>query len=288
MALGLKSYDEEEADSFEIGLKSRLFDQRVQFNTALYFIDWKNQQLTLNQPVNEEGIPVAGSPTQFSDSYIQNLGKSEIRGVEMEMLAALGPHWNLRMTYAYQDAKIKEYISPDQSDLIFGGPYTNCVLGSQCYTDYEAAGDLSGKTLPRVPKHLASASLSAKYPLSDRTNFHWRADYSYESSRYIQVHNLAETGNASVVNMRVGIERDAWNVTLWVKNLTDDDTMIDVRRNVDPGVFITVPVQPPLPGTVTVRTNPRDFAIALADQRMFGLTFSLSIQLSDTDELRRR
>ena len=270
--LGLRSFDEEEADSFEIGFKSRLFDRRVQLNTALYLIDWTNQQLTQTGPVLEEGRPV-GAPTQpqFGTSYTANLGKSEVRGVEMEMLAALGPHWNLRMTYAYQDAKIKEYFSSDQADLIFSGPYTGCIAGSQCYADYLAAGDLGGNVLPRVPKHLASASLAAKYPLGSWGTFNWRADYSYEASRYVQVHNLAETGDAHVVNMRLGIERDAWSATLWVNNLTDDATVIDVMRTVNPGVCLVVPVQPPLPGTVSA-TNPRDFAVTLADRRMFGLT----------------
>lgn len=270
--LGLRSFEEEEADSYEIGFKSRLFDRRVQFNTALYLIDWTNQQLTQTSPVIEEGRPVgAPTPPQFSTSYIANLGKSEVRGLEMEMLAALGQNWNLRMTYAYQDAKIKEHFSSDQADLIFDGPYAGCIVGSQCYADYLAAGDVSGNVLPRVPKHLASASLSAHYPLGNWGTLTWRTDYSYEASRYIQVHNLAETGDAHVVNMRMGFERDAWSATLWVKNLTDDDTAVDVKRATYPAIFLVVPVQPPLPGTVSA-TNPRDFAVSLADRRMFGLT----------------
>lgn len=276
--LGLRTFDEEEADSYEIGFKSRLLDRRVQFNTALYLIDWKNQQLTQTGPVAEEGRPV-GVPTQpqFGTSYTANLGKSRIRGVEMEMHAALNDHWTLRMTYAFQDAKIKEYFSSDQADLDYVGSYAGCVQGSQCYTDYLAAGDLSGNVLPRVPKHLASASLAARYPIGDWGTFNWRADYSFEASRYAQVHNLAETGDSRVVNMRVGIEHGAWNASMWVNNLTDDDTPIDILRYVDPGIFLTVPVQPPLPGTVTL-TNPRDFVLTPADRRMFGVTVSYSFR----------
>ena len=48
-------------------------------------------------------------------------------------------------------------------------------------------------------------------------------------------------------------------------------------RNVDPGALLTVPVQPPLPGTVTF-TNPRDLAITLADRRAFGLTFVYNLR----------
>lgn len=272
--LGLQTYDEEEADSYEIGFKSRLFDRRVQFNTALYLIDWTNQQLTQTGPVEEEGRPVgASTQPQFGTSYISNLGKSEIRGVEMELLAALGMHWTLRATFALQDSEIKEYFSSDQADLVYGGPYAGCIAGSQCYADYLAAGDVSGNVLPRVPKHLASISLAANYPVGQWGTLHWRTDYSYEASRYAQVHNLAETGDSNIVNMRLGFERDAWNATLWVNNLTDDDTAIDIMRTVDPALFIVVPVQPPLPGTVSA-TNARDFAVTLPDRRMFGLTLT--------------
>lgn len=272
--LGLQSFDEEEADSYEIGLKTQLLDRRVQLNTALYFIDWANQQLTQTAPVAEEGRPVGGAPQpQFLTSYTSNLGQSEIRGIETEMLAALGQNWSLRLTYAYQDAEIKRYFSSDQADLIFQGPYAGCTAGSQCYTDYLAAGDLSGNRLPRVPEHLASASLAASYPIGSWGTLSWRTDYSYESSRFVQVHNLMESGDSSVVNMRLGLETGAWNATLWVDNLTNDDTSVDTIRTVDPDIFVVVPVQPPLPGSVTA-TNARDFGVTLPFKRTYGVTVS--------------
>lgn len=272
-ALGLQTFDEEEADSFELGFKSRLFDRRLQLNTALYFIDWTSQQLTQTGPVNEEGRPVGapGQP-QFGTSYIANLGQSEIRGIELEALAALSSHWTLRATYAFQDSEIKEYFSSDEADLLYGGPYAGCVVGSQCYADYLAAGDVSGNVLPRVPKHLASVSLAANYPIGQWGTLHWRTDYSYESSRFAQVHNLAETGASNIVNMRLGFERDAWNATLWVNNLTDDATAVDIMRTVNPAGFLFVPAQPPLLGPAV--TFERDFAVTLPDRRMYGVTLS--------------
>jgi outer membrane receptor protein involved in Fe transport len=187
------------------------------------------------------------------------------------MLARLGDHWDLRLTYAYQDSEIERYFSSDQADLVFAGPYAACVTGSQCYEDYLAAGDLSGNELPRVPKHLASASLSASYPLGSWGTLSWRTDYSYESSRFVQAHNLMESGDSNVVNMRLGLETGAWSATLWVDNLTDDDTSIDTIRTVDPDIFLVVPVQPPLPGTLTA-TNARDFGVTLPLKRTYGIT----------------
>lgn len=274
VTLGLVDYDEEEADSYELGVKSQWLDRRLQVNGAVYFIDWTNQQLTQTSPVSEEGRAVgAAAQPQFLTSYTANLGRSEIFGAELEMLAVLGDHWSLRLTYAYQDAKIREYMSSDQADLIFAGPYTGCVADSQCYADYLAAGDLSGHFIPRVPKNQASASLSADYPVGNWGRFFWRTDYSFESSRYVQVHNLAESGDAHLVNMRAGIERGSWSATLWVDNLTEDDTSIDTIRTVDPTIFLVVPVQPPLPGSVTA-TNARDFGVTLPLKRMYGVTLS--------------
>jgi iron complex outermembrane recepter protein len=82
-----------------------------------------------------------------------------------------------------------------------------------------------------------------------------------------------ESGDSNVVNMRLGLEVGAWNVTAWVDNLTDDDTSVDTIRTVDPAIFLTVPVQPPLPGTLTA-TNARDFGVTLPLKRMYGITLS--------------
>ena len=72
---------------------------------------------------------------------------------------------------------------------------------------------------------------------------------------------------------RLGVDVGNWNATLWVDNLTDDDTSVDTIRTVDPAIFLTVPVQPPLPGTLTA-TNARDFGVTLPLKRMYGLTVS--------------
>lgn len=288
--LDLRAFEEEEADSYELGLKTRWLDGKLQVNAAAYFIDWSNQQLTQSQSVFEEGranLPAGAPQPQFLTSYTTNLGKSEIRGVELDVLARLTRYWDMHFTYALQDTEIKSYFSSDQADLIFAGPYTpSCVVGTPCYTAYLAAGDTAGNELPRVPKHSGSVASTVTWPVTDAGSLVWRTDYAYESSRWAQVHNLASTGKSHIVNMRLGWETENWTLTAWVDNLTEDDTAVDILRYIDPaspffnpGVpsgSITVPVQPPLAGT-TASTNLRDFAISLPAKRTYGLTFTYEL-----------
>jgi iron complex outermembrane recepter protein len=71
----------EEVLSYEVGLKTDFFGRRVRFNTAAFFNDFKDQQLTLSNcpaldPVNP--VPCAAP---------QNAGDSEQWGVEFELYA---------------------------------------------------------------------------------------------------------------------------------------------------------------------------------------------------------
>ena len=62
----------------------------MQLNVAAYLIDWTNQQLTQTHAGVEEGLPVGGTVGRFGTSYTTNVGVSEVRGVEAELLAKLG------------------------------------------------------------------------------------------------------------------------------------------------------------------------------------------------------
>ena len=59
---------------------------------------------------------------------LRHLGMTD-RGIEMEMLARLGDHWDLRLTYAYQDSEIERYFSSDQADLVFAGLFLLWLAG---------------------------------------------------------------------------------------------------------------------------------------------------------------
>jgi iron complex outermembrane receptor protein len=69
-------FDEEKAETFEIGVKSTLLDRRLQINAAAFTTKYKGIQLNFQQGVS----PV-----------IQNAGDARIKGFEVELVAASFP-----------------------------------------------------------------------------------------------------------------------------------------------------------------------------------------------------
>jgi outer membrane receptor protein involved in Fe transport len=111
VGLGLDTFDEENAWTYEIGVKSQFADRRVTLNAAAYQIDWDNQQLTQSiQVARRDGV-------LGSLSFTSNVGKSRVRGFEIESSARVADGVSLRLGYAFTDAKIRDFVADDQADL---------------------------------------------------------------------------------------------------------------------------------------------------------------------------
>ena len=93
---------------------------------------------------------------------------------------------------------------------------------------------IKGKIYPLVPQH--QASFSAEYRSDPFTAYgqNWQlvgqGDISYESSKFVQVHNLAETGSTTLVGARLGLEGERWALSAYGQNLTDEDTITLATR----------------------------------------------------------
>ncbi len=221
------AYDEEEAWNYEIGTKFNLLNSRLYLELAAFFIDWSDQQLTRTEEFTDslgmaDSIPL-----------ITNLGKTEIFGSELTARWQLIDRLSLSLAYGYTDVEIIRAC-----DLEYGaffGEDEECasILGEP------GGGSLRGNTTPNAPEHTLAASLDYRQALNSDFDWYFRADYNFESSRYAQVFNLAETGGSSRVNVRAGIENEQWLLSVWVKNLTDDDTVDSVLRIVDFNRFFT-------------------------------------------------
>lgn len=277
------NYSEERIKSYETGAKLLMLDGRLRFNLAAYFNKLANQQLTSNlagvNPIT--GLTVLGS-------YVSNLGETQIKGIDLEVNAKLTKHWDVSLGYAYTHAEITAGVLQDQADLY--SPRTAAVFNTfnavtnptgclalnppagqlTCQAlrnlDNQQYGDLAGKVPPRAPVHQGFITSRYDFPLSNGMTFYVAGDLTYESSKFDQVHNLLETGDRQSVNARFGLEGASWTVSLWGKNLADDDTPIDILRYVDTRL--------PLPAGFSVTSSPRGFAMTPARRRQVGLTAS--------------
>jgi len=120
------------------------------------------------------------------------------------------------------------------------------------------------------------ASLAARYQRELGGGMQWytAGDWTYESSKYAAEHNLIETGDRRLVGLQMGLQQGRWDASLWVRNLFDDDTPVDVIRYFDGRT------PPPLTsyyptldqGNRAASRTPRGFAIPLAPGRQAGIT----------------
>lgn len=202
----LLSFDEEVVIQYEAGMKYS-FDKGI-FNLAAYALDLTDQQLSQ--------VLILTDLSQVT--VVQNIGKSEIYGLEASLSYNVTNHLNLSASYALADTEITE-----GSDATHGG-----IVGDE---------SLVGFKIPRVSKNTGIVSATYKAPISGDWSIKTKIDGIYASSRYSQVHNLQETGSSFKVNLRAGIESKDYEVTLWAKNLFDDDTAGNIFRYVDPGDF---------------------------------------------------
>jgi iron complex outermembrane receptor protein len=210
----LSSFDEEVVIQYEAGVKSSFANNKGLYNFAAYTLDLTDQQLSQVVVLRE------GTPQQAQVTVVQNVGKSSIKGFEASVSYKLTDHLVLKSSYALSKTDITEGTDPTQAS----------ILGSD---------SLVGFKIPRVSENTGVVSALYNAPLGDSGN--WRAqlkvDGVYASSRFGQLQNLQETGSSFKINLRAGIQNDQYEITLWARNLFDDDTAGNIFRYVDPGDY---------------------------------------------------
>jgi iron complex outermembrane receptor protein len=93
-----RSLDVEILDVIEVGIKSDLLDGRMQFNGALFFNNWTDQQV----------FNVGSQGPIFS-----NLPESEMQGVELEMRYAPADTWLINVALGLLDSEITDATGLD-------------------------------------------------------------------------------------------------------------------------------------------------------------------------------
>ncbi len=97
----VNGYEPETIDSYEIGLKSALLDRKLFANIALFKSKYKNQQVTIQVPALPSGIA----------SFVDNAGKGDIWGAELELRAIPSPYFSMNAAFGYTNADYEEFLT---------------------------------------------------------------------------------------------------------------------------------------------------------------------------------
>ena len=206
-------FDEEVAKTWEAGVKSTLFDRRLQLNAAVFSTDYENIQLN---------IQVGTSPT------IANAGDARIRGFEVEAIIAPTNGLTINAALGFVDAKYTA-VSAAASVPSVGGPN-----GFQ-------AGTIVGTELPKTPKWKANISPRYEFNLGNGGSMVVIADWSYSSSAWNDTgrnftlkRDAAHLFNGSVSYRGPG---ERWSLTVGGTNLSDKRFITSGGANVAAGAF---------------------------------------------------
>ena len=218
--------------TWEAGFKTRLFNDALVFNINGYHVDVKDFQANI----------VDNSATVALRSYLANIPKVRVKGIEFDAAARIGSNLTLRASGAYADGEYASYPS---------GPCPIELTGSST-----ARCDLTGKSLAGLPKWTGSAGGEYSVPVRAGA-FFLRADAVTRT----QVAGEA-TGSAytrirgyTLVNGSVGLSTPRWEVAVFARNLFDKDYMQNVTVQAgNSGLIVGTPSEPRTIG-VTLRTH---------------------------------
>ena len=163
----------ETAISFEIGSKSRLLDNRLELNVALFRTVFNDFQAQITD-LGDESQAISLNPLSFR---LDNAGELETRGIEVDFMARPIAPLFLYGSVLYNDAKFNEFE-------------TQCFVGQepgeQGGVDENGDGacdyqDVSGGRMPNAPEWSVSITGRYEHPLNGSGS---RA-YAQVSGRYV-------------------------------------------------------------------------------------------------------
>lgn len=215
----LGSFKPEKVTSYEIGLKSELFNRRLRFNVAAYHNVYDDLAVI---------GPATNAPVGTFATRIINAGKVVYNGVEAEAQAILSDNFSLDGSIGYIDINYKEFLAGQSPTA--GAPPVNI-----------ASIVTPGYTSPLT----ANAALNAQFPLNwGKATLRGRVGYTHEDGKYnfssaigSPYNDELKGDNIDRVDVQLGVDgiplgTGEGEARLWVKNVTNAK---DFARGIDYG-----------------------------------------------------
>jgi iron complex outermembrane receptor protein len=177
-------FDQETADTYEAGVKAQFADRRVSTSLTAYYTEAKGSYFFVFDP-------------NTSTQNLGNLDKVEYMGAEGEIQARVGEGLDLYARVGYTDSEIKE-SRRDPADV--------------------------GNQAPLVSEYTLNLGAQWRRELgANGLSFFIRPDFMIIGDTYWYPDNFTVRDPVELLNLRVGLGTDAWTVTAYSKNLTDEE-----------------------------------------------------------------
>jgi iron complex outermembrane receptor protein len=179
-----REFDSEDTISYELGIKSTLRDSTLRINATVFYTEIEDYQ---SQQQLESG----------AGTFVSNDAEIQTSGLDVYLESAPLPNLTLTAGLLYMH-------------------------------DYEISEGVSeGLELPFTPEFSGNLGASVVFPLADG-GLYLRADYIFmddHSTNVASEDNLEprDFDDRELLNMKLGWRNDNWNISVWGKNLTEDE-----------------------------------------------------------------
>jgi outer membrane receptor protein involved in Fe transport len=183
------TFEREEADHVEIGLKSDLVDGRLRLNVSAWDTDFENLQ---TQTLRSDGA--------FA---VVNIAGATSRGIEIESMFAATDAVNINAAIQFLDATFEDGLPA----LTPGFP------------------PLGGENIPFSSETTANVGINFEQPRADNEWRFYGSANAYYRSEYF---NFTEPNPALVqdgytlLNLKLGYRNDVWDFSAWCRNCGDE------------------------------------------------------------------
>ena len=197
----LQSYEPEFADSFEVGVKSDLMDDRVRLNATVFSVNYEDFQ---------RSTVVSVPNTAFQETRTFNAADVDAMGLELELWAQLADNLSLRANVGTLDAEYNEFFLDRNLD--------------------GQLEDFSGRDVVRSPELTAGIDLTYLQELGAGSSIRYNLNFNYEDENvYYYNDDLGEEFDTILEERTILNASVRWNsadgkyyASVFGKNLTDD------------------------------------------------------------------
>jgi len=213
--------DDEESDSFEIGIKSDLMDGRLRINATLFETEFENLQFGVF-------IPSPTNPTG-QETVNQNIGESTNRGLELEVISVPISGLTLQASIGLLDAEYDEFCADLDGPSLEVNPSSSCGGSVVLLPDGTSLVDEDHTSLEMSRAPETQIFVSADYAWNTNLGgFFVRAAGSYEDEYFsdgVLNHPKAETGDFWLWDTSIGWTSvdEKWRIQAWCKNCGDKE-----------------------------------------------------------------
>lgn len=186
---------EEEQNSFEVGIKSQWFDNKLRFNISAFYNEIKNVQRDT----------IASDAELVILQATQNTADATIKGFEIDVVALLGDGFSINASVGRLDGEYDDVFKDITQDGIIDG------------SDEDLA-------LPRLSKLTWSVGTTWDMPVGDMGNLTLRTSFSHRDEAAFSDDNKTWLPAVDMVNVSATFTSvdDRWDVSIYGKNLKDE------------------------------------------------------------------